>query len=423
MKKLLKKKSKKIKPRKKPKHAKTKEKRKKKIIFFVIDGMADLPINGKTPLSEAYKPNINYFASCGMIGELNLVPKNMFPSSNNANVALLGYNPARYYLKRGPLEAVGADIPYTEGQLAVRCNFATVDSELKVLDRRAGRNNFGLDQIARYVNAHVNIGVPHVFIRTFGHRAVLILKENLSDQITGNDPFINNEEVRSIGALDISADRTAKLVQSFVDKARSVIEYHPSNEQRIKNGMPPANYLIVRDAGNALPKLPNFLKQRGLQSAACIAENGVMKATCMLAGFNAISVPEVKVEANLKFIFEALHEAISEYDFVYVHIKWPDEPAHDGDFHRKREMIEAIDSKLDKLKNFSGIIVLTCDHITACKLRGHTHGNVPVLIYGLGGSGKKHQQQVFDEFTAKRGKLGTMSGKQLWDFVFKKIKC
>ncbi|MCS7106320.1 MAG: phosphoglycerate mutase, partial [Candidatus Aenigmarchaeota archaeon] len=189
---------------------------KKKVVFLVIDGLADLPINNKTPLSEARKPNLDYFAANGLLGQMIPVKKSYWNEltrssvSHIANISLLGFNPYKLEIKRGPLEAVGANIPYTEGYLAVRCNFATVDKELTVLDRHIGRNFSGLDEIARTINEQVNIGSPFVFMRTYGHRAVLIIKEKLSDKITDSDPYYEGEKVRKVEPLEPEAKRSAE---------------------------------------------------------------------------------------------------------------------------------------------------------------------------------------------------------------------
>ena len=396
------------------------KKPRKKVVFLIIDGLADLPMNERTPLSAARKPNLDYLAKNGMVGEIIPVERKLWSDltrtsiSHIANLALLGYDPKKYYLKRGPIEAVGTNTSYRNGWLAVRCNFCTVDKELNILDRRVGRNSAGLDELARYVNEHVKIGTEIVFMRTYEHRAVLILKENLSDKITDSDPYFAWQKVNRVEALTPEASRSAQLVQEFVDKARQVIEFHPVNEQRIKNGMLPANYIITREAGNRLPSIPCF-PLRHKRKSVCIAENGVMKGTCMLAGFDAVTIPELKFEASLKFIFDHIEDALSNYDFVYAHIKGPDEPAHDGDFHRKQVMIERIDEYLGGFKNFDGIFVLTCDHITSCMTKKHEYGPVPVLIYGKG----KDKIETFDEFTMKKGRLGLMTGKKIMSLALR----
>lgn len=406
----------------KPVAKKLSRKIKRKVIFLVIDGMADTPLNNRTPLSAARKPNLDWLAKNGITGEILPVEKQMWSDVTNAsvshiaNISLLGYDAKKFDLKRGPLEAVGADLPYEEGHLAIRCNFATVDKDLVLLDRRVGRNSFGLDEIARGINEYVDIGIPFILKRTFEHRAVLILKKKLSDKISNSDPFITGEKIKNVQPLATEAETSAKLVQDFIDKSRQAMEFHQMNSQRISRGIPPANIILTREAGNRLQDLlPHFTEKYKIK-AACIAENGVMKATCMLAGFNAINIPELKFEACLKFIFDNVNDALSEYDFIYAHIKGPDEPAHDGNFHRKTEMIESIDRELEAFKDFDGIFIVTCDHITSCKNRRHEFGAVPILIYGKG----KDKVQAFDEFSVKKGKLGLIDGKKLWKFVFSK---
>ncbi|MDI6806318.1 MAG: hypothetical protein QMD14_00690 [Candidatus Aenigmarchaeota archaeon] len=387
----------------------------KKILFLVVDGLADLPINRKTPLSVADKPNLDWFAENGICGTLNLIPKTMPVWSHIANVSLLGYELKKLYLKRGPLEAVGADLPYQEGHLALRCNFATVDKNLKVIDRRAGRKTFGLDEITRYLNLHVNIGIPFILKRTYGHRAVLIIKMDLDDRISDNDPLKAGETVKNVQALTPDALVSAKIVQDFIEKVRNVIEYCPANLKRIEINLPPANYLLVRDAGNKLFVLKNFAEKYKIEKTLCVSERGVMKATCMLAGFNAITVPELTFERSLDFIFKTIEDSLPEYDFVYTHVKGPDESAHDGNFEEKVRRIEAIDKKLADFKNFDGVLVLTTDHITSCELKAHVHGKVPLLVFGKG----KDKVKKFDEFSVNVGKLRNFNGRNLMRFIFK----
>lgn len=390
-------------------------KKTKKVVFLVIDGLADLPINKKTPLSEAKKPNLDYFAKNGVTGELNLTPRGLKVASHIANVSLLGYDPKKYEFNRGPLEAVGTNLPYKEGHLALRCNFATVDKELIVTDRRAGRASLGLDEIARYINTHVKIGGDFVLMRTYGHRAVLVVKMALSDKITDSDPYITGVHPRKVSALSPEALVSAKMVQDFIDESRKLIEYHPANAARIDKGLPPANYILTREAGNKLQALPNFPKKYKLK-AVCISENGVMKATCMLAGFNSITVPEDSPENTLNFIFDHIESALAEYDFVYAHLKSVDEPAHDGNFEAKKEAIEKIDEKMESFRNFDGILVVTCDHITSTEHKKHMPGSVPVLVYGKG----KDKVKTFDEFSVKKGKLKKYTGRKLLKYILSK---
>jgi len=397
------------------------KKPRKKIVFIVVDGMADLPVGGKTPLSAAKKPNLDWFAKNGTCGEILTMEKPVWQKyvvagSHLCNIALLGYDVKDIYAQRGPLEAVGADVPYQEGHLALRCNFATVDKDLILLDRRAGRNVVGIDELAKYINTHVDIGVPFIFKRTFEHRAVLIIKEKLSDKISSNDPHVEGKKALAIQPLSPEANHSASLVQDFIDKSRGVIEYHPVNEQRIHSGIRPANYVIARQAGNRLPPLKGQFADSHKVKAVAISENGVMKATCMLAGFESITVPEMKPESTLKFIFDNIDDALSDFDFVYAHVKGVDEYAHDGNFFGKQKAIERLDEFMEQFRNFDGILIVTCDHITSTINRQHEWGPVPVLVYGKG----KDKVTRFDEFSAKKGKLKMLTPKKFWSFVFAK---
>jgi 2,3-bisphosphoglycerate-independent phosphoglycerate mutase len=402
----------------------------KKVVFIVIDGLADTPSakDGKTPLSEAKTPNMDWFTNNGACGQLELVTKALWETidqrgvSQYANVSLLGYSPERYPLERGPLEVLGAGLPFTDGNLAVRFNFSTVDNEMKVVDRRVGRAIFGLDDIAQYINQHVDVGVRHFFMRTYGHRGVLVLQDNLPANLEGNDTP-KGEVVKKVKALDSASERSAKLLQEFVDKARDVMQFNPMNSERMAKGLMPANFVMLRGAGNHLPVFPNFSTRWNIRKAACIAENGVMKATCMTAGFSSITVPEFEDKeskldhlATLDFIFDGIDSALAEYDFVYAHIKAADEAAHDRDFERKKRVIEAIDSKMEALRKFDGILVITCDHITSSATGHHERGLVPVVVYGK----RKDAVKKFDEESVKKGTLKVMSGHDLLNFVFGK---
>lgn len=399
---------------------------KKKVIFLFLDGLPDIPADGKTPLTEANTPNIDWFTKNGATGEMLLLDKSYWTEltrtsvSHTANISLLGYVPKKFPVKRGVLEAVGADIQYKEGYLALRCNFATVDKDLNVVDRHVGRDVTGLPELARYINENVNIGVPFIFKRTYEHRAALMIKMNLSDDISSNDPMKEGEKVKKISATKADALVSAKMVQDFIDKVHGLIEYHKVNEERTKKGIPAANYILVREAGNKLlDLLPHFTKNHKLKKAAAISESGSIKATCMLAGFDSITVPEIveggKIDyrKTMDFVFGNIEYALPDYDFVFTHLKETDVVAHDKDFDRRVEAIEAIDAHLEPFKNSNNILVITSDHITSTETGKHEYGPVPILVYGKG----KDKSKKFDEISVKKGKLKNYSGAKLMKYI------
>jgi len=389
-----------------------------KYLVFVFDGLADFPTE-KTPLRLAKKPNIDYFSSNGFVGRLKLINKKDWNEktrasvSHIANTSFLGYNPKKFRNERGVLEAISAGLEYKNGWLSIRCDFATLENGI-VVDRRAGRNTFGLDILEKEINKKIDIGVDFIFKRTYGHRAVLLIKENLSDKIQLNDPLSSNFPPKEIIPLSKKAEKSAKIVKDFIEQTRILLFQHDVNKKREKNGILPANYLLLREAGNKIKYFkPSFTKKYKVK-AIVISEPGVMKATCMLAGFDSLDIfEEFDYKKGLKFVFEKIEEVLVDYNFVYVHLKWSDEAAHDKNYEKKKKIIEEFDKYLGEYKNFEGRIMITTDHITSCETGKHEFGDVPVLIYPYS---KIKTVKYFDEISAQ--KSIRLTPKKLWKIFF-----
>ena len=239
--------------------------KKEKIVFIVVDGMADTPNKkNETPLSKANMKNVDYLTSKGVSGELIVVPNKYWDRLANSSIShvaaisLLGYNLEKFKPIRGPLEAIGNDIPYKQGWLAIRCNFSTIDQNMKIIDRRVGRNIEGLNELVKYINDNVSIGIPFKFSRTYGHRAVLMLKMGLSDNIVLNDPLEVGKFPIKISGKGHEGLFSAKILQNFIKETHKVLKHHPINSKRISDGIPPANYILMREGGNNLHNLPCF---------------------------------------------------------------------------------------------------------------------------------------------------------------------
>ncbi|MEM0333531.1 MAG: hypothetical protein QXX30_03665 [Candidatus Aenigmatarchaeota archaeon] len=389
-----------------------------KYLVFVFDGLADFP-DENSPLRLAKKPNIDYLSSKGLIGRLRLIEEKDWNEntrasvSHIANTSFLGYNPKKFRNERGVLEAISAGLEYKNGWLSVRCDFGTLEKGI-IIDRRAGRNTFGLDILERDINENIDIGVKFVFKRTYGHRAVLLIKEKLSDKIQLNDPLSPQLPPKEIIPLNKDAEKTANIIKDFVEKTSALLMNHKVNRERKKRGILPANYLLLREPGNKLKYFkPKFVKKYKVKAIA-ISEPGVMKATCMLAGFDVLDIfEEFDYKKGLKFIFEKIEELLSEYDFIYTHIKWTDEAAHDKDSSKKRSIIEEFDRYLENYRNFEGKIMITTDHITSCKTGKHEFGDVPFLISPCYNLAKKKK---FDELSALSSIK--LTPKKLWEIFF-----
>lgn len=358
------------------------------IIFFLIDGLGDKGRN--TPLKLAKKPNINSLSNKSFLGQILPLSFKDWPKQGEgsvtplANLGILGYKNLKN-IKRGPLEAVGSGIKLKKEHLALRVDFASVDKNLVVLDRRAQRNTYGLDILEKEINK-LSFKVPFYFQRVYGHRGVLIFKKNLSFYISDSDPYKINVKAKKIKALkkDKLSIYTAQVIQEFLNLTHKFLDSHPINLEREKLGILKANYLLIREAGKLNFKLENFFKKYKIKNGLAVAEKGAFLGSCLLVGFKPLIIPEIKnIEERYKFYKKVILENIEKYKLIYLHLKEADEASHDKNFEKKKNYFEFFDSWFgDLMKNLPQNVsfVITGDHITDTQTGKHKFGFVPILI-------------------------------------------
>jgi 2,3-bisphosphoglycerate-independent phosphoglycerate mutase len=421
-------------------------------LFYVcIDGMGDRPIDelgGKTPLEAASTPNLDKLANNGKMGLMYTVKKGVAPESDVAVISILGYDPFKYHTGRGPIESFGAGLAVNDGDLALRCNFATLGENSVIVDRRAGRNltDEEAKELSKSINGIVKLEshpATFEFRNTVGHRCVLVIRSGegpLSGNISNTDSAY--ARVSGLGVARAGADNklmkcepidrkksskiAADLVNEFVEKSISVLRDHPVNQDRMKNGKKPANVILTRDAGDHVPQLFS-LDERYNVKFACLADMPVEIGIGKLAGMDVFELPPPSkdIQGDMEFRLSRLKEAMRAHNSFYIHIKGPDEPGHDGDFNLKKEIIEKIDAfffnKLIKIIDIpNSLICVTADHSTPCELKGHSDDPVPVLISGnkIRGDGLKK----LGERNCVKGSLGTLSkGTELMPMLMKLI--
>jgi 2,3-bisphosphoglycerate-independent phosphoglycerate mutase len=419
----------------------------RKILYIVLDGLSDgdfgcKELGGKTPLEAAYTPNMDYLAKISQTGLMHTVGKGIAPESDIAVMSILGYDVRKYYTGRGPLECHASGLKVNNGDLAFRANFATRGSGREIKDRRCGRNLSDKEATAlsKEINAKVKLdSIPATFKfkNTVGHRAVLLVRGSsgkLSGDVTNTDPayekkgslgvakeegsYLNEiEYCKPAVTQNLASLRAALLTNEFMLKSCEVLEESKVNQRRIKNGLLPANLLLLRDAGDRLPKLPSIKKMFNL-SFGCFVEMPVEEGIAMLTGMDIVPlpVPTKNLKRDYSLRAELTRKHIKRYDGLYVHIKGPDLPGHDGDVRGKKSVIEAIDSHyigpiLKKIDLKDTIITITSDHSTPCRLKSHSDDPVPVLI--CGGSIKPDNVSLFSEKGCRKGKLGELTGTRL----------
>ncbi|MFP3317753.1 MAG: 2,3-bisphosphoglycerate-independent phosphoglycerate mutase [Thermoplasmata archaeon] len=380
----------------------------KKIILLILDGLGDRPLDylgGKTPLQAAKKKNINRLASMGMVGLFDPISPGIRPGSDTAHLSILGYDPFKVYTGRGPFEALGLGMDLRPGDIAFRGNFATVDSNMVVLDRRAGRIDKGTDELAKALNIVID-GVEIMVKEGVEHRAGVVFRgAGLSPNVTDVDPHEEGKSILKARALTEDGKKTADIINKFISKSYEILENHPVNKQRKKEGKMPANIIMLRGAG-IVPELEGFNKKYGMKGA-CIVGVPLLSGLCKLAGMDVIKVPGVTgtVNTNMKNKIRYAIEATRDYDFILVNIKATDVAGHDGNGRLKKEIIERVDSAIEPfLDNLDKItLMITGDHSTPCSVKDHTGDPLPVLV--VTERIRRDGIDEFDEVSVSRGSL------------------
>jgi len=393
----------------------------RKALLVICDGMGDRverEFDNETPLGLAKTPTFDRLASSGSVGLMDPIGPGVRPGSDYATTALLGYDPRVCYTGRGGLEAAGAGMNLGRGDVAFRCNFSTVDDDLTVIDRRAGRIERGTVEIAETVRKIRPRGVKALkvdFRATVAHRGVLIFKaRGLSRMVSDVDPHEAGVKILKCEPLDAStaAKRTAMVVNDFVTQSFKLLKDHPVNVERIREGKPPANIVLPRGAGT-VPPFKSLQEMYGM-SVVCIAAVALVKGACRIAGAELITVEGATggLDTNYEGKAQAALTALENHDLVILHIKAPDVASHDGDFKKKAGVIEKIDGAVGKivpsLDTGSTYVIVTADHSTPVSVRDHSGNPVPLLINGPGVP--LSNVTKFSENAASRGNLGRIHG-------------
>jgi 2,3-bisphosphoglycerate-independent phosphoglycerate mutase len=383
-----------------------------KILLIVLDGASDRPIGGKTPLAVADKPNLDALAYGGINGIMDTVGPGIRPGSDTSHLAILGYDPYKYYTGRGPFEAAGVGIDVKSGDIAFRVNFATVENGI-VTDRRAGRIS-DTDELAKAINEKVKVpGVEVIFKRSTGHRGALVLRgKGLSPDITDTDPKKEGNPIKECHATNDTpeAKRTADIVNSISGQVIDILDKSPVNQERRKQGLPPGNAILIRGAGE-VPHIPPFDERYGLKGAV-IAAAGLIIGIGKMCGLEYVPVGSMEVETSGSSAMAKMKKALETlqtHDFVLVNIKGADEAGHDGDFQRKARFLEQTDVAFkDVLRLKDVLVIVTADHSTPVSVKDHSADPVPILMHGPGV--RMDDVAHYNEMIAYKGGLHRIRG-------------
>lgn len=366
-----------------------------KIVFIILDGVGGVQIaeKGGTELQVARTPHLDRLAEVSSCGLTDPVSPGVTPGSGPSHFALFGYDPFQYNIGRGILEATGIDFPLTGKDVVARINYATVDREGKVTDRRAGRISSETNaRICRKLQEGVKLGkgVETIVAPVKEHRAVLVLRrEGLRGEIEDTDPEREGVSPHPAKALVPEAEETSALVRDFVAQAARLLADEPK-----------ANMVLLRGFAKHT-RYPSMEERYGLNSLA-IATYPMYRGISRLVGMTVLS--EV---SSLQEEFAALAENFQRYDFFFLHIKQTDSRGEDGDFDGKVKVIEEVDGYIPRVRALQpDVLVVTGDHSTPAKLASHSWHPNPLILnspFCIVDEVKK-----FDEVSCIRGALGRM---------------
>ena len=395
--------------------------------------MADRPIkelDSKTPLEAARKPSLNQIAKTGVCGIMDPISPGLPPGSDTATLALLGYDALKVYSGRGGLEAIGSGVKILLGDVAFRCNFATVDENLVVLDRRAGRIvNEDASKLAGSLQK-IKLGKPldveFLFENTIQHRAVLIIrKHGLSTAVSDSDPGKVGEKVLNVQPVDESseAELTADIVNKLMREFHKILKEHPVNKERGERGVPPANMILCRGAGT-VPNIAPLSQIYGIR-AVCIGATPLVRGVCKAAGMKLTDVEGATGTPQTDFMAKAKAtiREIKTNEFVLLHVKATDVASHDRNIEQKIELIEKIDRMLGYvLSNIdldATYLAVTADHTTSSITRDHEGDPVPIVITGP--YVRRDDVEEFDERSCAKGGLNRIRGVDLMPILMNLI--
>lgn len=377
------------------------QKNDRKILFVVLDGLGGLPINGRTELEAANKPNLNRLAFESACGLHVPVGYGITPGSGPGHLALFGYDPIKYQIGRGVLEALGLGIELRKTDVAIRVNYATVENGV-VKDRRAGRIpteesrllTLSLQEKIRSIG-----DVEVIFAPGMEHRFAAVLRFPMplpkdAARIKDTDPQAEGKRPLDVIPETIQAESVAKVVTKLIGK---IVEY--LREQ------PKANYVLMRGFSQ-VPDIPQFDKIYNLKPL-CIAVYPMYRGLARLIGMEAPNV-----EGDIREEIEFLKQKYNDYDFFFVHIKKIDSYGEDGNFEGKVRKIEEFDSILPEILNLKpDVLIITGDHSTPSIIKGHSWHPVPILLYSRYVLGRTCMS--FDERECLKGELGIFSSVNL----------
>ncbi len=369
-----------------------------KIVLLVMDGLGGIPHPKtlRTELEDAETDNLDRLARASQTGMSIPVAHGITPGSGPGHLALFGYDPIKYLIGRGILEALGLDMDVRDGDIAARGNFCTLGDDGTITDRRAGRISTDINrELVERLNTISIDGAQPITASGREHRFALLFRPEdggpqLSDALTDSDPQREGLAPLTVTPTEPWAENTSGIINTFLEKAASTIaDRHP------------ANGLVLRGF-STIPDLPQMEDVYGLTPAA-VAAYPMYRGLAKLVGMNVVQTGDT-IEQQI----ETVRECWDSHDFFFLHYKYTDSAGEDGDYDAKVAAIERLDHALPALLDLDpDVLVVAGDHSTPSAMAAHSWHPVPVMIRSrLITAGFA---EAFTERECAKGMLGTMA--------------
>ncbi|MDH3716638.1 MAG: 2,3-bisphosphoglycerate-independent phosphoglycerate mutase [Planctomycetota bacterium] len=369
-----------------------------KIVMLVADGLGGLPQQpgGLTELETASTPNLDELARRGVSGSSIPVKPGISPGSGPGHLGLFGYDPLQYVIGRGALEATGIGFELQDNDVAIRCNFCSLDASGKITDRRAGR--IPTEESAPLAERLRAVSIPgvQIFVEPVKeHRFVVVLRgDGLGGDVDDTDPQATGVPPLEPQADNPASQRTAEAAAEFVKQARQLLADQPT-----------ANGLTMRGFAPK-PALPGYQEVYGLRAAA-VAVYPMYKGLARLVGMDVVGDAQ-----TLDQQVQIIRDHWQQYDFFFLHFKYTDSTGEDGDFDAKVKQTERFDTAIPEIMALNpDVTIVTGDHSTPAMWGAHSWHPVPTLL--VADNCRTDACERFGESECLRGGLGQFEAKYL----------
>lgn len=392
-----------------------------KHLIILGDGMADWPheaFGGKTLLQHAHTPHMDYLARHGRCGMLQTVADGFHPGSEVANSSILGYDQHLVYEGRGPLEAASIGVELQPGDLALRCNLVCLQGD-QLKNHSCGRlETHEADVLIQYLQQQLGSDTVHFYTGVqYRHLLVLQQADKRIDCTPPHDIPLQPFAPYLPKPLSPEAADTVQLLNQLMQQSRELLQQHPLNQQRMAQGLDPANCIWPWGGGYRPQMVPLTQRFPQIKSGAVITAVDLIRGIGAYAGLQVVHVPGATglFDTDYEGKAQAALEALRHHDFVYLHVEASDEAGHEGNVALKLQTITDLDHRLVApiLQGLSQFpepvsIALLPDHPTPCRHRTHTAEPVPFCICTPGI--EPDAVQAFSEADCAQGSYGTLQG-------------